>query len=63
MDSKEIKLTVDNEDLKVWIHDGHQQVEFYSLDDTQKESVFKQIEHLDKQLDKLKSYTGYIFKK
>jgi len=56
---QKIELAVDEGDFEIWIHDGHQKVEFYTLGEEEKKCVFDQIKQLEQNLEQFKSYTGY----
>lgn len=59
MKNQAIELTVDDHDFEIWIHNGHEKVEFYSLSDEDKQHVFEQLKLLEENLGQFKSYTGY----
>lgn len=60
MKSKQITLKVD-EDFEIWIHDGHQQLDFYKLTKDEQKIVFAQIKDLETKLEFFKNFTGFYF--
>jgi hypothetical protein len=56
---KDICLVVDDD--KVWVSDGHKEVEFYRLTAEEQSKVYLQIKSLREKLKNFESYTGFVF--
>lgn len=59
--TQKVELSVDDHDFEIWIHNGHEKIEFYHLNDEDRKRVFEQIKKLDQKLEEFKNYTGYHF--